>query len=73
MSHEIQEMPDLINGRSLHAMTWLDNKPAVIGGSGLSNEGLSSVEVFGSDKWEESKPLLSKRYGLSACNLKNAV
>lgn len=62
---EIRELPHLNQGRDLHAMTWIDGKPAVIGGGDISQDPLSSVEVF--DKhWKTIHGLHHARYGHSA-------
>lgn len=69
---EIQEVCNLIEGRELHAMAWVDNKPAVIGGI-LNDLALSTVEVLSTNSWEISQPLTKKRYGLSAITIQNTV
>ena len=73
LSQDLEDLINLTHYRNLHAMAWLDNKPAVIGGSGSNNEALNHVEVFTKEGWKESKPLNIKRYGLSACTLQNTV
>lgn len=43
-------------------MSFIDNKPAVIGGKSLQNEILSSVEIF-ENQWKEGVPLNIARSG----------
>ena len=72
-THEIHELGPLQAGRELHAMAWIDNKPAVLGGIDSNNWPLGSVEVFAKGCWEKAKSMNSRRYGLSACTVKNSV
>ena len=73
LTREVQVLPPLQEGRELHAMAWIDHKPAVLGGLSSHNWPLGSVEVFAKGCWEKAKPMNSKRYGLSACTVKDSV
>ena len=73
VTQEIQELGHLLEGRELHAMAWIDNKPAVLGGIDSNDGPLGSVEVFTKGCWEKARSMNKQRYGLSACTAKNSV
>ena len=64
-------LQDLIIGRSLHAMSWINNFPAVIGGLRDNEQTLGSVEIYSNHAWTELEPLKYPRYGHAATHHAN--
>lgn len=62
----LNTLQDLIIGRSLHAMSWINNSPAVIGGIGNNEETLGSVEIYSDNIWKSFISLNYPRYGHAA-------
>ena len=56
LNGEIKVYPSLCYGRYSHSMSWIENNPAVIGGTD-GNFLLNSVEIFINGKWTEGAPI----------------
>jgi hypothetical protein len=73
VKHKTVPMCPLAEGRELHAMTWIDGYPAVIGGYDEHHAVLDSVEVLQNTPeghaWVKKADLKHRRYGHSACSL----
>lgn len=64
--------------RKNHAMVWINNKPAVLGGEnpmhpGKGHEVYNSVEIFESNSWVRFTPMCKARNKPTACNYLDKV
>lgn len=71
-THEIIHLPPLNTRRKWEAVSFIGNKPAVIGGATLNKERLKSVEVF-DDVWKEIAPLTIARSSHAAARSEQAT
>ena len=68
----IKELPSLNSGRMNHAITWIDNCPAVISGA-FNFIDIQNVEIFKHEHWTQIAPVNIPRSGHSVINNCNVV
>lgn len=66
------ELAPLKISRKWHAMTWVEENPAAIGGERNGNV-LNSVEMFENNSWVEICPLNISRSSYSGISIRNTV
>jgi Kelch motif len=69
----VEHYPLLGIKRKNHAMAWIDNLPAVIGGQNASGRGIDNVEVLESNKWIRKASIKRERFNFTACNYGNKL
>lgn len=72
--YEITLLSGLNDGRGLHTMGWIDNKPAVIGGTNpKTDKNLNTVEIYTNSHWMVHSTLNMPRSRHTGCNLMNEM
>ena len=70
-TNEIQTIAKMNYLRSWHAMTWIKDSPAVIGG--INGVNLKSVEIFKNNEWIQIEDINIPRNRFTGIKLKNKV
>lgn len=68
----IKPLPNLIQSRRWHAMSWLNGFPCVLGGK-INKIDLTSVEILKNTSWIEEKSMLVPRSSFSAVDYMDKV